>query len=523
MSRTCLWLKACCWLVVVSSSSWPVPADERPDDRSTANSMSNTIAALVDGQLAASWKQHDIPPAKLADNATFLRRAYLDLIGTVPTPVALREFLDDEADDKRLRLVDQLLADPRHTTHLANTWRHILLPDGTAGDQLGAIGMQEWLRDQFVNNARFDRLVGNFLTVTGGSDTGPVVFYRLNELQPEKLAAATARHFLGIQLQCAQCHDHPFVDTTQEEFWQFAAFFARVRNRYGDNMSPLGQFSLYDAGSGEVVIPETEDEVPPQFPGNDEPPSDLRGTRRQQLSLWMASTGNPYLAPATVNRVWSLLFGRGLVEPVDDLGPHNPGEHPELLAQLSAAFVADGYDLRELFRGLAQSEAYGRASADGASDPPPASSFAAMGVKTLTADQLYDALQTVLRIPKTAPASNPLLDPARQSFLTEMEARRENRTRFESSVQQTLFMMNGAVTEGFVNQQSGLLTALAAPYLDDAARVDLLFAATLSRAPTQAERELCGEQLQAAAADPSTALADILWSLVNCAEFRLNH
>ncbi len=187
-------------------------------------SNASEMTTRVDQLLAEYWSEQDIAPTDASSDAEFIRRVYLDLVGTLPYPAELQEFLDDDADDKRSQVIERLLNHPLHATHLANTCARILISDGGANDQLGAIGMQDWLRDEFVNNTRFDRLVGNFLTVSGGQDTGPVIFYRLLELKPEKLAAATARSFLGLQLQCAECHDHPFVDTSQEDFWSFAAF-----------------------------------------------------------------------------------------------------------------------------------------------------------------------------------------------------------------------------------------------------------------------------------------------------------
>ncbi len=175
----------------------------------------------------------------------------------------------------------------------------------------------------------------------------------------------------------------------------------------------------------------------------------------------MSSPDNPFLGPATVNRVWSLLFGRGLVNPVDDMGPHNPSSHPELLNDLSHYFVRSGYDLRQLFQLLTNTRAYQLSSKTVVNEKIPADAFARMQVKTLTADQLYDALQTTLRMPRNQPSINAMADPQRQAFVAEMNSSSSQLTKLESSVQQTLMMMNGQITERFINSDDeGLSAAL---------------------------------------------------------------
>ncbi len=229
------------------------------------------VAAEVDQLLQASWDARGIQPALPADDATFLRRAYLDLIGVIPPVSQVRAFLASAADDNRVKLIDQLLDSPRHPTHLANTWRHVLLPHGFSADgRQGAAQMQEWLRRRFADNVRYDRMVGDFLTVTGSLEAGPILFYQALDVVPEKLAASTARSFLGLRIECAQCHDHPFDDWVQEDFWGYAAFFARVN---GSDYMRNGSFQLRDDVRGEVTIPDDDQPVVPRYPGGARPPT----------------------------------------------------------------------------------------------------------------------------------------------------------------------------------------------------------------------------------------------------------
>ena len=345
----------CPFVSIVLSVCFASLLAAQSDALSRSPSDATAMAERIDQLLAERWSQENIVPAQPADPQEFFRRAYLDLTGVVPRVAEVRAFLqkvektdgeDRHAANQQLarELVDQLLESPRHSTHLANTWQRVILPDGFAAEMgNGREAMHQWLRGRFAQNMRYDRVVGDFLTATGGSESGPTLFYQALGSEPEKLASYTARIFLGLQLSCAQCHDHPFDDFSQEDFWEYAAFFAQVRG----SQQSRGGYRLSDAASGEVTLPEEDDPIAPQFP-NGEDPKQQAGARRLQLSIWMSSPNNPFLAKATVNRVWSLLFGKGLVNPVDDLNPENKPIHPQLLEELSQYFVDSGYDLLEL-------------------------------------------------------------------------------------------------------------------------------------------------------------------------------
>ena len=318
----------------------------------------------------------------------------------------------------------------------------------------------------------------------------------------------------------AQCHNHPFDRWTQQDFWGYAAFFARVEQRARN----AAAMRLVDTDSGEVRLPGSETIVGPRYPGGVDTTGNETGTRRQQLAIWMVSGDNPYLARATVNLVWAQLFGRGLVEPLDDFGSHNPASDPELLETLAQAFIASGYDLRELFRTLANTRAYQLSSHGREQSAPPAELFAQMAVKTLTSEQLFDSLERVaLRGADDAVA--PLADPRRQAFLIKMQTQTHTPIDFELSVPQALAMMNGPELSAIADPATSRLVAgLDAPFLDDGQRVDAAFLTTLARLPRESERTTMIDHLQAAAPDKRRqALGDMLWALLNSAEFMLNH
>src|SRR5688572_13750461 len=305
----------------------------------------------VDELMGARIKAAGIEPAARAGDEEFVRRVYLDLTGAIPRVSEVREFLADTKPDKRAVLIDKLLNSPAHATHLANTWRNIMLPGGLSLEQIGnLVGVQNWLRQRFVENVRYDNLVSELLVASDGGEAGPALYYTSLDLAPEKLASSTARIFLGLQIECAQCHDHPFDHWKQNDFWGYAAFFARLRQPEMNNPNPRGRARLIDLDEGDVRLPGTEDVVLPKYPAGLSPDQKELGTRREQLAIWMASRDNPFLSRAGVNRAWWHLFGRGLVEPVDDIGRQNAPSHAEVLDELTVYFVNSGFDLREMYR-----------------------------------------------------------------------------------------------------------------------------------------------------------------------------
>ena len=479
--------------------------------------------ANVDRLVAARWREANLAPTTVSDDAEFLRRVSLDLTGIVPRVSETREFLADTRPDKRQRMIDRLLKSPRYATHRANQWRDILLPGGLEAEQQQAVaGVQNWLREQFAEGTRYDRIASDFLVVTDGGEAGPALFYTALELKPEKLASATARIFLGLQIECAQCHHHPFDKWRQEEFWGYAAFFAQLRQ---PRDMAIRTTRLEDLDVGEVKLPGTEQVVAPRFPDGS-PQRDSTGTRREQLAIWLASRDNPYLARAAVNRVWSQLFGRGLVEPVDDLGPHNPPSHPELLDELTRYFTATGFDLRELYRALTNTATYQLSSRWTSETIPPAELFARSEPRPMSGDQFYDSLLRIAGPGSTSgmPVGAPALqDPRRQAFLARWPSSARTASEYQAGVLQALTLMNGTETSAATQpENSSLLTMLDSPLFTPEQRVETLFLGAATRPPTREESTACVAHLQQAD-DARRALGDILWALVNSAEFAFIH
>jgi hypothetical protein len=410
---------------------------------------------------------------------------------------------------------------------MAATWRRVMVPGGFDPAQAAsAAGLQEWLREQFEANFRYDRIVSEFLVATGPTDEGPTLFYTAQEVKPEKLADSTARIFLGVQIGCAQCHDHPNGRWTQDDFWNYAAFFARLEQPPAENSNVN---RIIENSSGELKVPETDRVAKPMYPGGVEAEETSLRTRREQLALWVASRENPYLPIAASNWTWAHLFGRGLVDPVDDIGPHNPASHPELLDELAQYFVKTGYDLRLLIETVVNSEAYQLSSRYEKGSPPTQDLFAVMGVKSMTPEQLYDSLQKVLarrRLTRTAAtARERFFDPQRQMFIAKLDSQSRSALEFNAGLPQALMLMNGMeIGEATNVEQSSLLIALSAPFFSDAQRLETIFLATVARTPTEEEQaEFLTLLKDTPKEERQEMIGDILWALLNSSEFALNH
>jgi hypothetical protein len=489
----------------------------------------------VDQELAALWQARGIRTAAPASDVEFMRRVFLDLTGRIPSVNEVHEFLDDKSPERREKLVDRLLAHHDHATHLAAVWRTMLLPEGMmvtrAGEQAK---FEEWLTERFAANKPYDQLVRDLLQIEGRVTEPGLLFYSALRLNPEELAGKTSRAFLGVRMECAQCHDHPFDQVSQQDFWSFAAFFARISRPKGkmDITSPV--LAVRDSQQGDVMIPESDKVVPPRLPQTadaiDEGPDGA--PRRQQLADWLTSRTNGQFARATVNRVWAHLFGRGLVDPVDDMRPANPPLAPEVLETLSRDFAASGFDLRRLFRALVLTKTYQLTSQSEDNDPSRALHFAQMNVKSFTAEQLYDCI-TIATRQGPAVANAPegagidrFQDANRQTFIAQFRAPSGQLTDYHAGIPQALTLMHGGLIHSATDlASSGLLKSLSAPFFTDEQRLDTMFLSTLSRYPQPNERDLMLQQLTAAksAADRQQVLGDVLWALLNSGEFTFNH
>ncbi|TWU54872.1 hypothetical protein Poly51_35940 [Rubripirellula tenax] len=491
--------------------------------------LTQDMVSRVDQRLEELWRQRSVDPVDPADSYQLTRRLYLDLTGRVPRIHEIKSSLDLEPS----ALVEELLASREFSNHMATVWSRLLLPEAVDLSQFGGVeAFNAWLANQFADNVGYDEIVRQLLQAEGRvGESGPVLFYTALQLKPDELAKQTARVFLGSRIDCAQCHDHPTDDWTQQDFWAYAAFFARISRPEGrmEAMSPV--LRVRDVPRGDVKIPDTEQIVQPRFLGGEafaEQPGEA--LRRQALSKWM--TNSRQFSRATVNHVWTHFFGVGLVDPADDFGPHNPSVSPELLDELAEFLIQCDFDLRELVRVITSSGAYRLGSESEVHSADQLRYYAQMNTKWLTAEQLYDALMTSTRSTQSFVATDETMtsmmfaDTSRAAFIEKFKAPRGSAIDYQAGIPQALSMMNGLLTlQATEAESSGMMNALSAPFFTDSQRVETIFMAVVSRPPASEELDTILPMLDSAASveEKQQVLSDLFWAILNTAEFSTNH
>jgi hypothetical protein len=483
------------------------------------------LAALIDGHIETQLESERVTPARRADDAEFLRRVYLDVHGVIPTADEARRFLDDADPNRRARLIETLLASSRYGEYLADLWQGYLVSP-LADDPRRADQFRTWLADQF-NTKSWDRVASELLTATGKIEENPAVIYLIESRLPRTvpdLTDLTSRYFLGIRLSCAQCHDHPFVEWTQQDYWGMAAFFSQVQTpgrakqvyRLGVRDDPaITLASLVDAGNVDGFMP-----LSPTVLGGEELSPHAETTSRAALAAWMTSPENEFFARAMVNRTWWRFFGRGLVEPVDDMHAANPASHPELLDLLSEQFIESGFDLKFLSHGILMSRAYQRTSQAGDEPEKQAALFGRMSVKVLSPGQLYDSLVTIFG-PPAREKGRDVRHGARREF-TEFFATGgdPDPTEYRRGIPHLLRLMNSRQVAGPTVAE--LAAQLARPGRTADEIAGDLFLTILGRRPTAGEQELFHDHVEQAGS-LAAATGELAWALTKTSEFVLNH
>jgi hypothetical protein len=486
--------------------------------RGEAADVAATDSGQIDAEIDGTLQLLGFEPARAATDEAFLRRVSLDLTGRLPTPQQRAAFLADARPDRRQRLIDALLESESYVDYWTLFWgRVVRLDSATMGPQ-GARALQQWLRTQVAQNVPLDVLAHALLHSEGDTHiVGPANFYRV-AAGPRELAEYFAEAMAGIRLACANCHNHPFDRWTQDDYHGLAALFAPMER------GRVVRFS----GRGEVTHPRTGMPARPRVPGG---PDVLAGSDpRHSLAEWLTSQDGLWLARAAVNRLWQAMFGRGLVEPVDDLRPTNPASHPRLLDRLSEEFAASGYDVKKLLRLLASSNAYGRDCRADAS-PLEARLYACRVPRPLPAEVLLDALADVTGVPERWPDATThravtVVDPRVPSTTLAALGRCAGSTVCGGSASsvglaQSLHLLNGAAVNARLANPSGWLARCMAEGRDDVQIIDELYVRALTRLPAPAEREVWLQAL--AEGDRRQVLEDLAWCLLCSEEFMMNH
>jgi len=494
---------------------------------------------FVDELAANKFRELGIEPSLLCDDATFLRRAYQDAIGTLPTAEAARAFLESKDPHKRDRLVESLLdmtGDPKLDVH-GNAWAAywalkwsdlIRSSSDSLGDQ-GMWAMYNWIRESMRSNKPFDQFVRELVTAQGSVYmSGPANYYRIAN-NPADLAESTAQIFLGIRLQCAKCHHHPFEKYGQEDYYGLAAFFARVGTKNSQEFGLFGRESVVLVKSdGEVRHPRTNQVMPPTpLEGKSlEDPLD----RRRPLAVWLTSSDNRFFAQNVVNRYMSYLMGTGLVEPVDDLRATNPPSNPELMDALCAHFVKSKYNVKELVRVIMCSRLYQLDSQPTEANQSDRRFYSHYEVKRIAAEPLLDAIdfaagtQTKFKDLPLGTRAIALPDSNYPDYFLKTfgKPRRVITCECERvpdpNLAQTLHVLNGDLLSNKISEASGRVAKLLKDKQPHEEMVAELYLASLSRFPNEKEREAC-RQMLATAPTPKEFYEDLLWALVNSKEF----
>jgi hypothetical protein len=511
--------------VLVAVTGLTLPPPGQAADRMGHKELAQQIDRFLDQKL----KEEGATVSPQASDAEFMRRAYLDLTGKIPTADEAVRFLDSNDPEKRAKLIDELLDNPGFGAHLADIWQTLMLPITSETRRVRSLfpEMHKWLADGFNKNRPWNEMVRDLITVTGApQDNGSVVFYLANPT-PDKLTDQVSKLFLGVQLQCAQCHDHPFTDWKQTEYWGVAAFFTKVSFSGNPRQAQRGgtTVKLTESGKGRRIrLPQGAKIVPPKYLQGEQPELSKNEPYRPALAEWMTSKKNPYFARAMVNRIWAQLFGRGIVDPVDDMHEGRLPSHPELLATLTEQFKASDFKVKDLFRAICNSEAYQRTSKpEGDNQDVHAKWLARMPIKVLTAEQLYDSLNTALPAPAQAKGRNRNnrrgATSARDVFVAFFAGEEEIRdpTEYQAGIPQALRLMNAPQYNSTLQRHPAIQKGL-----EPAKTIEQLYLSTVSRRPSAEEKDRLLAYVQKQD-NPRTAYTDILWALINSSEFTTSH
>lgn len=520
-----------------------------------------SILGEVDRLIGEQWEGYELKPSADATEGEWCRRLFLDVLGRTPTVDELKAFLESKEENKRERLVDELLYSDRYTEDFTRNWTTIwtnLLIGRTGGTDNNSMisrpGMQKYLRDSFARNKPWDVMVDELITATGTTVPGTEGFNgatnflidKVNEENAAQATAASSRLFLGMQVQCTQCHNHPFNEWEQQKYWEFNAFFRQTRAFQGRTDADPAQLADQDY-RGESGNPEEADLfferrdglVKIAFPvfvdGTEIPRSGYVNLTNRRAELSRLTRQSPFFAKVMVNRMWAHFLGYGFTKPVDDLGPHNQPTHPELLEFLAQRFRSGGHDIRQLIGWIVLSRPYALSSQRNASnmedDPllgnPPR--FSTFYLRQMRPEELYESLMTA-SLGGSADVGYEEQERLKNQWLRQFSSSSgtdegDETTTFNGTISQTLMMFNGDLIQQATSGEPGsfLDRLLSQTNMDDMERVEYLYLSGLSRKPTREERQLATVLLGARRGDARQMLRDVWWTILNSNEFIFNH
>jgi hypothetical protein len=504
-----------------------------PDDLFAHLPVNNPIDKLV-------YERHQklgILPSATCSDEEFLRRASLDLIGKLPTSQRVRQFLEDTRPDKRSLVIDELLNDTNYADHWAIVWGDLIRPNPSRVGVKPVYLLDQWIRDSFRVNKPYDQMVTELITAKGSThENGPVAIFR-DKRDPVDTSSFVSQIFLGVRMDCAKCHHHPSEKWTQDDYYQLAAFFSQMRQKGQGISAPIsgepeywwygGTGSIAQPVSGDTMIPKPLDGPEMPYTGTQDP--------RELLAEWMTQKENPFFAKAIVNRIWSHLLGRGIVDPVDDFRVSNPPTNEALLDWLATDFINNGYDLKNLLRIIANSHTYQLSSQPNEHNIADTQNYSRFLKRRLSAEVLLDAVNDLVGVsdqfegmPADSRAvqtwnvklSSDFMDAfGRPNASQECPCERDRK----SSVVQALHLMNSSTLQGKLQNPKSNTAQLAKSELPPNELITEIYLASLGRKPIEVELTAAIGFFETPEVPRQTAVEDLTWALINSAEFVFNH
>ena len=511
-----------------------IPSKRTAESRSPAEFAENNF---IDTLAAKHFANLGLSPSAACNDSVFLRRAYLDAIGRLPTIAETREYLADDHTDKRQRWVDRILNDPFYGDYWANKWADLLRPNPDRVGVKSVFMLDRWLRQSFRANQPYDRFVQEIVNHRGSNHgEGPAVIYRDRRI-PTELSSMFSQLFLGVRMECAKCHHHPFEKWSQADFYQFAAYFGSLKQK-GAGLSPpisAGTEAFYFSPGGSVKHPIIDQAMLPKAPDgpieqdlNQQPP-------RQRLAEWLTSPDNPYFSRAIVNRIWANFFSRGFVNPVDDFRDSNPPVNEPLLDGLASFLVEKDFDLKTLMAAIMNSSLYQLSTTPNETNLRDTKNFSRFYRKRLPAETLLDAISDVTRVPEkfdgmppgsrameawTYKIESQFLDAfSRPNASSDPPCERDEK----SSVVQALHLMHSDNLQRKLSDPQGWVAALAKSDESPKEIAENLYLAVFARFPSTEERMIAEAAIPRTQKGRAQGIEDLLWALFNTAEFVFNH
>lgn len=537
-------------LTAKNENSTAVVKNEGNSASGLPGDSNSDVVAYLNEQLRLSWADNEIKPSPRADDAEWLRRAYLDTVGHIPSADQVKAFLADKRPEKRKLLVDKLLDDEDYVRNWTTVWTNLLIGRSNPRE-VNRGSLEKFLRNSFRKNRGWDDVVADVISAEGSPEENGAANFLMAHLNNQAVPATaiTAKLFLCQQVQCTQCHDHPFNDRRQDEFWSFNSIFKEVKvlDRPRADNPKLSEKVLANVRLDGPTYYETRNGVMkatyPQFEGT-RITSDGQHDLRSELAKLMTEGDAPQIARAFVNRMWLHFLGAAFTAQVDDMGPHARISHPQIVDRLTREFVRSGYDMKQLIRWITQSEPYqlsSRITNDNSVDDPATGNealFSRAYVKTMTVEQVFDSLLIATEARELFGSSWEAVEKKRSEWLQQFVVafgtdENDESDLFEGSIPQALMLMNGELVQlAIQNKRGTYLEKIAHSKQTDDAKIESIALATLSRKPTPQElaavRKLIREHAaQKRGADASTATAlglqDLFWAYLNSNEFILIH